>query len=182
MFELNLQRAVLNDRYEIKGRINSGSYAEVFVARDRDSGNVVVIKALNSQLQGPPLPQLEEMLNAKFLSEAVILESVRHPNVVSILDQGDGQDRSGRKFHFIALEFMAGGDLMEHKRTMQEQKLGLAETLFYFKQICDGLAYAHAWVLSIAISSRRICCSAPIGELSRSLILASPRRMAPNTR
>jgi serine/threonine protein kinase len=48
MLELNLQRAVLKDRYEIRGRISSGSYAEVFVARDRDSGNAVVIKALNT--------------------------------------------------------------------------------------------------------------------------------------
>src|SRR6266404_7653365 len=62
MFELNLQRAVLKDRYEVRGRISSGSYAEVFVARDRDSGNVVVIKALNSHLQGTPYPELEEML------------------------------------------------------------------------------------------------------------------------
>ena len=44
MSELRLQRAVLSDRYEIKGRISAGSYAEVFVARDRDSGNAVVIK------------------------------------------------------------------------------------------------------------------------------------------
>jgi hypothetical protein len=43
MLELNLQRAVLNDRYETRGRISSGSYAEVFVARDRESENAVVI-------------------------------------------------------------------------------------------------------------------------------------------
>jgi len=45
MSELNLQRAVLKDRYEIKGRISSGSYAEVFVARDRDSGNALLLQA-----------------------------------------------------------------------------------------------------------------------------------------
>ncbi len=52
MFELNLHGTVLKDRYEIRGRISSGSYAEVFVACDRDGGSVVVIKALNSHLQG----------------------------------------------------------------------------------------------------------------------------------
>jgi serine/threonine protein kinase len=143
MFELNLHGTVLKDRYEIRGRISSGSYAEVFVARDRDSGNVVVIKALNSHLQGIPPPELEQMLDEKFQSEAVILRRIRHPNVLSILDQGEGEDRSGRDFSFIALEFMAGGDLMEHNRSKPEQRLGLAETLYYFKQICDGLAYAH---------------------------------------
>ncbi len=144
MFELNLQRAVLKDRYEIRGRISSGSYAEVFVARDRDSGNAVVIKALNSHLQGTPPPELEELLAEKFDGEATILNQIRHPNIVSILDQGEGTDGSGRNFGFIVLEFMAGGDLMEHNRARPEQKLGLAETLYYFKQICDGLSHAHS--------------------------------------
>ncbi len=95
MFELNLRRAVLKDRYEIKGRISSGSYAEVFVARDRESGDAVVIKALNTHLQGTPPPELEELLAEKFDSEAAILNQIRHPNIVSILDQGDGRTGQG---------------------------------------------------------------------------------------
>src|SRR6266446_7607161 len=141
MSELNLQRAVLKDRYEIKGRISSGSYAEVFVARD--SGNVVVIKALNSHLHGTPYPELEQMLGEKFRSESAILNKIRHANIVSVLDQGDGEDATGRSFSFIVLEFMSGGDLMNYARTKPKQSLGLAETLFYFKQICDGLSHAH---------------------------------------
>lgn len=105
--------------------------------------DTLVIKALNSHLQGIPPPELEQMLDEKFQSEAVILRRIRHSNVLSILDQGEGKDRSGRDFSFIALEFMAGGDLMEHNRSKPEQRLGLAETLYYFKQICDGLAHAH---------------------------------------
>ena len=144
MFELNLQRAVLKDRYEIRGRVSSGSYAEVFVARDRTSGNAVVIKALNSRLQGIPPPELEQMLGEKFQGEAVILNKIRHANIVSVLDQGTGEDANGRAFGFIVLEFMSGGDLMNYARTKPKQSLGLAETLFYFKQICDGLSHAHA--------------------------------------
>lgn len=144
MFELNLQRAVLKDRYEIRGRISSGSYAEVFVARDRESGNAVVIKALNSRLQGIPPPELEQMLGEKFQSEAAILNKIRHANIVSVLDQGNGEDATGRSFSFIVLEFMPGGDLMNYARTKPKQTLGLAETLYYIKQICDALAHAHA--------------------------------------
>jgi serine/threonine protein kinase len=83
MLELNLQRAVLKDRYEIRGRISSGSYAEVFVARDRDSGNAVVIKALNSRLQGIPPPELEQMLGEKFQGESAILNKIRRESAVS---------------------------------------------------------------------------------------------------
>src|SRR5216684_1285671 len=148
MLELNLQRAVLKDRYEIKGRISSGSYSEVFVARDRgdesNTGNAVVIKALNSRLQGIPPPELEQMLGEKFQSESAILNKIHHANIVSVLEQGDGEDATGRAFGFIVLEFMSGGDLMNYARTKPKQSLGLAETLFYFKQVCDGLSHAHA--------------------------------------
>jgi serine/threonine protein kinase len=143
MLELNLQRAVLKDRYEIRGRISSGSYAEVFVARDCDSGDAVVIKALNSRLQGIPPPEIEQMFGEKFQSESAILNKIRHANIVSVLDQGDGEDATGRSFSFIVLEFMSGGDLMNYARTKPKQSLGLAETLFYFKQICDGLMRRH---------------------------------------
>jgi eukaryotic-like serine/threonine-protein kinase len=87
MSELRLQGTVLNDRYEIKGRISTGSYAEVFVARDRESEKTVVIKALNTELQGLPPPELAQMLTEKFEREAEILDRIRHENIVSILDQ-----------------------------------------------------------------------------------------------
>lgn len=144
MLELNLQRSVLKDRYEIRGRISSGSYAEVFVARDREGGNAVVIKTLNSRLQGILPPELEQLLGEKFQSESAILNRIRHAHIVSVLDQGDGEDATGRAFGFIVLEFMSGGDLMNYARTKPKQSLGLAETLFYFRQICDGLSHAHA--------------------------------------
>jgi serine/threonine protein kinase len=73
-------------------------------------GNAVVIKALNSRLQGIPPPELEQMLAEKFQSEAAILNKIRHANIVSVLDQGDGEDATGRSFSFIVLEFMSGGD------------------------------------------------------------------------
>jgi serine/threonine protein kinase len=108
MFELQLQSVVLSDRYEVKGPISSGSYAEGFVARDRDGGNNVVIKALNTRLQGLPSPELEQMLIEKFANEAAILDRIRHPSIISSRDRGNGEDRLGREFSFIVLEFMAG--------------------------------------------------------------------------
>src|SRR5437660_525388 len=123
MSELNLQRAVLKDRYEIKGHISAGSYAEVFVARDRDSGNVVVIKALNTHLQGTPDPGLEQTLAENFQREAAILKQIRHANIVSILDHGESVDTSGRSFDFFVLEFMPGGNLMEHKMKSKRRLL-----------------------------------------------------------
>jgi serine/threonine protein kinase len=83
------------------------------------------------------------MLAEKFQSEPAILNKIRHANIVSILDQGDDEDAAGRDFSFIVLEFMPGGTLIDYVRTRRKQTLGLAETLHYFRQICEGLSHAH---------------------------------------
>ena len=66
---------------------------------------------------------------ANFQKEADILTEIRHPNIVSILDRGDGEDTTGNSFSFIVLAFMAGGDMFDYCRTKPNQILGLAETL-----------------------------------------------------
>src|SRR5919201_1842296 len=55
MPELRLENSLVDDRYEVRERLGLGSYAEIFVARDhRAEGEEVVIKALNTSLQGTP--------------------------------------------------------------------------------------------------------------------------------
>ena len=76
MNELNLDKITIGDRYHVRGRISTGSYAEVFVARDQQhEGREVVIKSLNTDLQGTPDAGLEQTLIENFEKEASILES-----------------------------------------------------------------------------------------------------------
>ncbi len=77
MNELKLDEITIGDRYQVRGRISTGSYAEVFVARDlKNDGCEVVIKALNTDLQGTPDVGLEQTLTENFAKEASILESI----------------------------------------------------------------------------------------------------------
>src|SRR6266404_3539651 len=86
MNELKLDEITIGDRYQMRGRISTGSYAEVFVARDlQDEGREVVVKALNTDLQGTPDFALEQTLAENFAKEASILESISHPNIIAIL-------------------------------------------------------------------------------------------------
>ena len=59
MPELKLENSLVDGRFEVRERLNRGSYAEIYVARDRAAGGMdVVIKALNtrgSALRAPPL-------------------------------------------------------------------------------------------------------------------------------
>ncbi|MCV4771297.1 hypothetical protein OFC10_35215, partial [Escherichia coli] len=76
-----------------------GSYAEIFKARDilaapHTPHSIVVIKALNVFLQDDPDKDLERTLVENFQNEAVALDRVRHPNVISRLGHGTARDLS----------------------------------------------------------------------------------------
>jgi serine/threonine protein kinase len=144
MSELRLKGKLLSERYQVRGRISSGSYAEVFVARDlQTDGEEVVIKALNTQLQGTPEFEFEQTLIENFDQEATILESLSNPAIIALLGKGEAVDSVGVEFPFIALEYMQGGDLLRFTRTQPNYALSLGQMLNYFRQISNGLSHAH---------------------------------------
>lgn len=145
MPQLKLENSLVDDRYEVRERLSLGSYAEIFVARDRQkNGQEVVIKALNTNLQGTPEADLEKTLIENFQNEAIALDAVRHPHVILRLGHGTAADLNGVPFHYLVLEYMPGGDLLKLCKGCPGNALDLQRSLFYFKQVCEGLAYAHS--------------------------------------
>jgi eukaryotic-like serine/threonine-protein kinase len=142
MSRLRLENASLDGRYEVRRWLAQGGYAEIFVAWERDAARTVVIKALNPHLQGRADPDLERTLLENFHGEALILDAVRHPNIVHRLGHGTSSDLDGTPFHYLALEYLAGGTLAEF--CQRNGRLSLEQTLFYFQQVAEGLAHAHA--------------------------------------
>src|SRR5918992_888077 len=144
MSELKLQQCRLDGRYDIRDCLGRGSYSEVYVARDaaaHEGGpSLVVIKALNTHLQGMPDPELERTLVENFRNEAIALDRVRHPNIISRLGHGTAIDLSGRTFHYLVVEYLPGGDL---QALVLRHPLPLDGALFYLEQVCKGLAHAH---------------------------------------
>lgn len=144
MPELRLEQSLVDDRYEVRERLGLGSYAEIFVASDRAAdGSEVVIKALNTSLQGTPDPELERTLVENLQNEAIALDTVRHPHVILRLGHGTAADLRGVPFHYLVLEYMPGGDLLKLCRRSPGGALKLSTALFYFRQACEALAYAH---------------------------------------
>src|SRR5437764_15125084 len=143
MTELKLLQCRLDGRYDVEECLGRGSYAEIYAACDRSAADEqfrkVVIKALNVLLQGYQDPELERTLIQNFQNEAVALDRVRHPHIISRLGHGTAIDLSGTAFHYIVLEYLGGGDMAKYCR---EEKLSLDRALFYLKQVCAGLAHA----------------------------------------
>lgn len=144
MTDLKLLHCRLDGRYDVEECLGRGSYAEIYVASDRGATDEqfrkVVIKALNVLLQGDQDPELERTLIQNFQNEAVALDRVRHPNIISRLGHGTAIDLTDTHFHYIVLEYLGGGDLAMLSR---RAPLKLDRALQYLQQICAGLAYAH---------------------------------------
>jgi serine/threonine-protein kinase len=144
MSELKLQQCRLDGRYDVLDCLGRGSYSEVYVARDtaaqEGAPRLVVIKALNTHLQGMPDPELERTLVENFRNEAIALDRVRHPNIISRLGHGTAIDLQNRTFHYLVVEYLPGGDL---QALVLRRPLPLDGALFYLEQVCKGLAHAH---------------------------------------
>ncbi len=144
MSELKIQQCRLDNRYDILDCLGRGSYSEVYVARDlaatNDMPQTVVIKALNTHLQGMPDAELERTLTENFRNEAIALDRVRHPNVISRLGHGTALDLHNRTFHYLVLEYLPGGDLQKY---CHQHPMPLEGALFFLEQVCAGLSHAH---------------------------------------
>lgn len=145
MKELSLNNCRLDKRYDVSGHLGRGSYAEIYLARDilaspQSPHNTVVIKALNVFLQDDLDADLERTLVENFQNEAIALDRVRHPNIISRIGHGTARDLRGTVFHYLVLEYLSGGDLQS---LVRKQKIKLDQAIGYIEQICAGLGHAH---------------------------------------
>lgn len=146
MKELSLINSRLDNRYDIRELLGRGSYAEIFRATDilaspQAQHAIVVIKALNVFLQDDLDNELERTLVENFQNEAVALDRVRHPNIISRIGHGTARDLESKVFHYLVLEFMAGGDMQS---AIRKRSLLPARSMKYVEQICAGLGHAHS--------------------------------------
>ncbi len=145
MRELVLNNCRIDKRYDIQSELGRGSYAEIFLASDnlaspQSPHSSVVIKALNVFLQDDLDADLERTLVENFQNEAIALDRVRHPNIISRLGHGTARDLKGMIFHYLILEYLSGGDL---QNAVRKREIPLTQALSYVEQICSGLGHAH---------------------------------------
>ncbi|MCC6824767.1 MAG: serine/threonine protein kinase, partial [Acidobacteria bacterium] len=145
MRELSLSNCRIDRRFEVRQALGKGSYAEIYVASDalaspQSPHKQVVIKALNVFLQDDLDRDLERTLVENFQNEALALDRVRHPNIISRLGHGTARDLAGTVFHYLVLEYLSGGDL---QNAVRKRALPIDAVFRYVEQICAGLGHAH---------------------------------------
>ncbi len=127
------ERATLG-RYAIERELGRGAMGAVYLGREPNAGRAVAIKtmALGREFAGTELVEAR----ARFFREAELACRLRHPDIVTIFDAGEEDGLA-----YIAMEFVAGHDLLPHTRA--GRLLALDDVLQITARVADALACAH---------------------------------------
>ncbi len=117
-------------KYKIESLLGRGGMGEVFKAQDSALGRYVALKIM----RGPALDDVNA--RERFIREAQSAGGLRHPNIVTVYDLGEFEDRM-----FIAMEFIHGEDL-EHL-IKKKSPLTLEDKFSIMIQVAEGVGYAH---------------------------------------
>ncbi len=128
------QETVLNGRYRLLERVGSGGMSVVYRAQDLSLGRIVAVKVLHETLTE------DEGFLRRFQREAHAAANLSHPNIVTVHDIGQDNNR-----HYIVMEFVDGRTLKQLIRLQNQQgrPLGVAQALDLAIQVCAGIGYAH---------------------------------------
>ena len=117
-------------RYRLVRELGRGATGVVYLARDVELDRDVAVKLLHPHLAGT---ERADALT-KFFHEARVMASLRHPNVVAVLDLDEASRR-------IVMELAAGGTLRDVLRERGARPLRRA--IERHGQVLSALAAAH---------------------------------------
>ena len=121
--------SIISERYEIGDRVGAGSTGDVYAALDLRLRRSVAIKIARE-------PVLDEDLRRRFTNEARRVAKLQHPNIATVLDAGDFEDRP-----FIVFEYIHGRTVRE--LLVNQSTVPLVTKLEYMQQLCAALLYVH---------------------------------------
>ncbi len=122
---------VIDGRYRLVEKLGEGGMGTVYKVEHVRMGKVLALKVLRPDLA------IDKKLKARFHQEARVVSKLSHPNTIQVFDFGELDDGS----LYIAMEFLAGRDLMWRLRThgpfSEERAIAIGI------QVLSSLAEAH---------------------------------------
>jgi serine/threonine protein kinase/uncharacterized protein YecT (DUF1311 family) len=121
----------LEDHYELIRELGQGGMAAVYLAKRRDGGKLVAIKAIRARyLDDPDALQ-------RFAREARTVADLSHPNIV----RTEAIEEMGDRAIAIIMEYVAGGTVRDRLREYGAFSAEDAETVL--RDVANALRYAH---------------------------------------
>ena len=128
---IDWQGRILAGRFEVGPQLGRGGMAIIYRARDRTLERDVAIKILRSDRDGG------QEHRDRLRREAMAIARLNHPHIVTVHDVGVVDE-----VVYIVMELLEGADVAELLET--EGRLALPLALEIGRQVCSGLAIAHA--------------------------------------
>lgn len=127
----------LRDRYRIYDRLGSGGAATVYLSRDSESGQMVVLKLMHNHL-------IDEHFLARFEREIDLLRQLDNPYIISLYDYAlnEYDETLEEDLSYIIAEFVEGhtlADLVDTRGAFDEH-----DSLSIARQVAIGLADIHS--------------------------------------
>ena len=144
--------AMLGGRFQIKGFVNKGATARVYLAEDVRSHEQVVVKLFT-----PDAGQNEERL-ARFRREAELLMGLSDPNIIKVLSFGELKGRP-----YVVTEPLRGESLGDYLR--REGSMPADVALAMMRHAALGLVAAHrAGIVHRDVKPGNLFLLGPIGN------------------
>ena len=116
--------------FHIERELGSGSLGKVYLAQAGETGHDLALKVFSSDIWS------ESDTIRSFLREAQTAFSLRHRNIVEVLQDGFDEGK-----HYLLMEFLPGGDLQE--RIDQNRLPEWRQSVRLVMQTCTALQFAH---------------------------------------
>jgi len=125
---------MLGGRYTIVGNVGVGGMSVVYGAYDIKTNETVAVKMLDLSSCETDTARIEA--EKRFVSEAIIMERLSHPNIVNICGVSDKGEPP-----YVVMEYIEANTLKKKIETCGA--LTFEETLYYTKQILEALIHTH---------------------------------------
>jgi serine/threonine protein kinase/tetratricopeptide (TPR) repeat protein len=137
MFKQEPLSTIVGQRYQIEDYLGHGGMGTVFRAFDRLTGGWVALKRITSSSEYPGIPSTDGSADTRLslANEFQVLASLRHPNIIGVLDYGFDTQRQP----FFTME------LLEQSSTILDLGKGLdiSQQVQLLVQTLQALVYLH---------------------------------------
>ena len=127
-------KATLNNKYVLERTLGKGTSCKVKLGKDIRTGQTFALKIFYTS-----------DYNTMAETEIEALSLLRHPNIVRIIEFDQGvlvhPKRANQVVNYIALEFMAQGELFD--LVCLGGRLSEQTARYFFKQLLEALNYIH---------------------------------------
>jgi len=123
--------SLIADRYEIIEEIGQGGMGKVLKVFDKKIHEKIAVKLIRRDIASEPTTL------QRFNQELKIARKIVHKNVCRMYDIGEFKGN-----HYITMEYVSGEDLRSLIKRIGQ--FTFRKAVFVAKQVCEGLAEAHA--------------------------------------